>query len=97
MGASVVMVPGGEIYESMQRGVIDAFQYTSPAGDVTMGFYEVIDYMYLSPVRQPCAGTMLAVNKDSWAELSPDLQAIVEHAFVGEAWHWYTIITREDA
>lgn len=96
MGASTLMVPGGEIYESMQRGVIDAFQFMSPAGDLGMGFHEVTDYMYLSPVRQPCSTTTLIVNKDRWEELTPQLQAIVEYAFLGEAWQLYTIITEED-
>jgi len=80
----------------MQRGVIDAFQFMSPAGDLGMGFHEVTDYMYLSPVRQPCSTTTLIVNKDRWAELSPDLQSVVEYAFLGEAWQLYTIITEAD-
>ena len=90
------MVPGGEIYESMQRGVIDAFQFMSPAGDLSMGFNEVVDYMYLSPVRQPCSTATLIVNEDCWAELPSDLQAVVEYAFLGEAWQGYAILCQED-
>lgn len=97
MGASVTMIPGGEIYEAMQRGTIDAFQFLSPATDYTMGFHEVIDYLYLSPVRQPCSTSTIIVNKDRWAELTPELQSIVESAFLTEAWHWYAIVTQEDA
>jgi TRAP-type mannitol/chloroaromatic compound transport system substrate-binding protein len=96
MGASVVMVPGGEIYESMQRGVIDGFQFMSPAGDITMGFDEVVDYMYLSPVRQPCSTTLLLANSDKWASLSDDLKAVIEDAFLAEAWTWYGKVVQAD-
>jgi len=97
MGAAVVMVAGGEIYEAMKRGTIDAFQYMSPAGDASIGFHEVVKYVYLSPVRQPCSTSMVVANKKRWAELPADLQAIVENAFLGEAWRYFAEIVQEDA
>jgi TRAP-type mannitol/chloroaromatic compound transport system substrate-binding protein len=97
MGASVVMVPAGEIYEAMKRGTIDAFQYMSPAGDASIGFHEVVKYVYLSPVRQPCSTSFVVANKTRWAELPADLQAIVENAFLGEAWRFYGEVVQEDA
>jgi TRAP-type mannitol/chloroaromatic compound transport system substrate-binding protein len=78
MGASIVSIAGGEVYESVQRGVIDGYQFMSPAGDASNAFYEIVNYMYLSPVRQPTDYAYYFVNKDSWDELPPDLQTIVE-------------------
>jgi len=97
MGASVVMIPAGEIYEAMKRGTIDAFQYMSPAADASIGFHEAVKYVYLSPVRQPCSTSMVLANKKRWAELPADLQAIVENAFLGEAWRYYGEVVQEDA
>jgi len=44
-----------------------------------MGFHEVAPYLYLSPSRAPSSIHGFWVNKDAWAKLSPDLQAIVEY------------------
>ena len=86
IGVSSVVLSGGEIYEALQRGVIDACEYVTPRVNWAMGFQEVTDYMYLSPVRMPHDSQSLMVTADAWAELSPDLQAIVETAA------WYTAL-----
>ena len=77
MGVATVYFPGGEIYESAQRGVIDAFEYASPFLNWGMGFHEVTDYLYVSPSRAPTDNAHVWVNRDDWEGLSPDLQAIV--------------------
>jgi len=80
MGVSTVYFPGAEVYESMQRGVIDAFEYASPFLNWGMGFHEVADYLYMSPSRAPTDCAHVWVNRDDWEALSPDLQAIVYDA-----------------
>ena len=47
MGATPVFLPGGEVYEAAQRGVIDGFEYVTPSVNWAMGFQEVSKYMYL--------------------------------------------------
>jgi len=85
MGAAVVNVPPGEIYEAIQRGVIDGFQLSSPSVDLTYGMDEVAKYVYMSPVRQPCEYFTNLVNKESWAALPDDLKVICEMAAYEEA------------
>ncbi len=80
MGAAPVFLPGGEIYEAMKRGVIDAFEYITPSLNWGMGFQEVAKYMYLSPSRSPSDAQSLFVNKKKWDELPDDLKRIVEMA-----------------
>jgi len=80
MGVSTVYFPGAEVYESAQRGVIDAFEYASPFLNWGMGFHEVTDYLYQSPSRAPTDVAHVWVNQDDWDALSPDLQAIVYDA-----------------
>lgn len=81
-GAAIVSITGGEVYEATKRGVIDAFQYQSPAGDYTVAFYEVIKYAYLSPVRQPVDYAYYMVNKNSYDKLPADLKEILKSAFL---------------
>lgn len=80
MGVATVYFPGAEIYESMQRGVIDAFEYASPFLNWGMGFHEVADYLYMSPSRAPTDNAHVWVNRDDWEALTPDLQLIIMDA-----------------
>jgi TRAP-type mannitol/chloroaromatic compound transport system substrate-binding protein len=77
LGVAAVATPSPEIYEAMQRGVIDGFQHQNIGGDIRMGFQEIVDYVYMSPARQPTDMYILYVNKDAWAELPDDLKVIL--------------------
>jgi TRAP-type mannitol/chloroaromatic compound transport system substrate-binding protein len=77
MGVSAVVLSGAEVYESMKRGVIDAFEYVTPAVNWSNSFQEVAHYVYLSPVRAPSDSQELWVNEATWNKLDPDLQQLV--------------------
>lgn len=81
--------PSPEIYEAMQRGVIDGFQHTSLAVDWVMGFQEIVDYAYVSPVRQPTDVYIYYVNNDSWAALPDDLKLIATELWWAEGIRHY--------
>ena len=78
MGAATVIIPGSECYEAMQRGTIDAFEYSTLATNWNMHFNEVAPYLYLSPARAPSDPQVFFVNKDAWNALPADLQEIVQ-------------------
>ena len=80
MGGAVVTCPGGEIYQNMERGVLDAFEYSCPGVDYSVGFHELGVYMHGPGIHAPESCFELLINKDRWNELSPDLKAIVTHA-----------------
>ena len=77
LGASVVFMPGGELYESMQRGVIDAFEYSSPSVNWAMSFQEIAEYQIFSATRAPSDPLVFYLNKSKWESLPADLKAIV--------------------
>jgi TRAP-type mannitol/chloroaromatic compound transport system substrate-binding protein len=78
MGASVVFMPGGELYEATQRGVIDAFEYSTPAVNWPMAFHEVAKYHYFSATRAPSDPLSFIVARSAWEELPDDLKQLVE-------------------
>lgn len=78
MGAATVIIPGGQLYEAMQRGTIDAFEYSTLASNWNMHFNEVAPYVYLSPSRAPSDPQVIFVNKKAWNELPDDLKATVK-------------------
>lgn len=77
-GLSVAFVSGTEIVSSMERGVIDAGEYSIPALDKTFGFQDVAKYYARPGLHQPTATISLNVNNDKWNELPDDLKRIVE-------------------
>jgi TRAP-type mannitol/chloroaromatic compound transport system substrate-binding protein len=79
LGAATVIIPGGEVYEAMQRGTIDAFEYSTLASNWKMHFNEVADYVYISDSRAPSDPQVFYVNKDAFNKLPADIQAIVKN------------------
>ncbi len=78
LGASVVIINGGDVYESMQRNVIDAFEYSTLASNWNMHFNEVAKYVILSPIRAPSDPQVFFVNKTAFEKLPEDIQVIVQ-------------------
>ncbi|MCK4263055.1 MAG: hypothetical protein KAW95_03320 [Dehalococcoidia bacterium] len=78
MGASVVFMPGGELYEAMQRGVIDAFEYSNSSVNWDMGFQEIAKYLIFSATRAPSDPLVFFANSDAWNDLPSDLKVLVE-------------------
>jgi TRAP-type mannitol/chloroaromatic compound transport system substrate-binding protein len=78
-GVSVVSLPGGEIVPSLERGVIDAAEYSDFWADSAMGFADVSKYVYFT--RYPMGGHLyLFINQDKWKQLPSDLKEAVESA-----------------
>jgi TRAP-type mannitol/chloroaromatic compound transport system substrate-binding protein len=79
MGVNTILLPAGEIYTSLERGVIDATEWVGPALDMDMGFYKVAPYYY-SGWHEPGSILELTFNKHSWNKLAFEHQAMIEVA-----------------
>jgi len=80
LGASVSPLPGGEVYLALERGVIDAAEFSSPAINYPMGFDEITKYAIQPGVHQPGIQCALFFNKDSYDKLPDDLKWIIDIA-----------------
>ena len=80
LGASVTPLPGGEIYLALERGVIDAAEFSSPAINYPMGFDEITKYVIQPGVHQPGIQCALFFNKDAYDKLPDDLKWIIDLA-----------------
>lgn len=96
-GASVMTVPGAEIYPAMERGVIDAFEYCGPAIDWTMGFHEMTKYIGVPGIHSPEAIDPTVVNRQAWEELPEELQLLLKEALMAFCYNYYSFITYQDA
>lgn len=78
-GASPVTIAGGEIFTSLQSGVIDATDWIGPWNDQAFGLYKVAKYYY-NGWQEPGATVELTVNEKAFQSLPADLQEILEQA-----------------
>lgn len=91
LGANVIGVPGGEVYQALERGMIDAAEFATPTDNYSLGFHEVAEYLVVPGAHQPTSTFSLMVNKDRWAELPDDLKEIVTlvtENMWGKAWSY---------
>jgi len=79
LGVNTVLLPAGEIYTALERGVIDATEWVGPALDQRMGFYKVAPYYYKG-WHEPGSILELTFNKQSWLRLSEVHQEILKSA-----------------
>jgi TRAP-type mannitol/chloroaromatic compound transport system substrate-binding protein len=80
LGASPVSLPGGQIYENLVSGSIDATEWVGPWNDEAMKLYEAAKFYYWPGFHEP--GPMLAIgmNKSWWEDLSTSDQLTIEAA-----------------
>lgn len=84
IGASVVNLPAGEIFQALQTGALDAAEFVGPFNDLALGFHQVCKEYYMPSFTEPGLATELVVNKSEFAKLPKDLQKIVEIACQAE-------------
>src|SRR5690606_13885282 len=78
-------LPGGEVYPAMERGVIDATDFTGPAVNYDLGYHEVAKYIIMGPPEYPCLHQPVdlrevTVNMRRWNALPKRLQDLLEVA-----------------
>ncbi|MGB3457662.1 MAG: TRAP transporter substrate-binding protein [Litorimonas sp.] len=80
LGGTPVLLPGGEIYQALQSGSIDATEWVGPWNDLALGFYREAPYYYLPGFHEPGASLAVGTNLDVWNGLSASEQAIIRFA-----------------
>lgn len=80
LGANTLMIPAGEVYVSLERGRIDAAEFSLPQLDIGLGLYEVVDYYYFPGWHQPASWDSILINMDVWNGLDESDQQIMQEA-----------------
>ncbi len=80
MGVSTQLIAGGDIYPALERGSIDATEYSMPAIDLDLGFHQIAKHYYLPGWHQQSTLFDLMIAQDKWDALSETQQAQIEVA-----------------
>ena len=75
LGAAPQLLAGGDIYPALERGTIDATEYSMPAIDLDLGFHQIAKHYYFPGWHQQSTLLELLINRSRWDALSDTQKA----------------------
>ncbi|HEX6113693.1 MAG TPA: TRAP transporter substrate-binding protein [Geminicoccaceae bacterium] len=78
LGVSTQLLAGADIYPALERGVIDATEFSMPNMDIDLGFHQIAKFNYYPGWHQQSSIGELLMNKGAWEALDDQNQAILE-------------------
>ena len=88
MGGVPQNIPGGEIYQALEKGTLDAAEWVGPYDDQKLGFYKVAPFYHYPGWWEGGPQLDLYINNKAYDTLSAENKAIVEAA----ASHAHTVM-----
>ena len=73
-------MPGGDVYQALEKGTLDATEFVGPYDDEKLGFNKVAPFYYYPGWWEGGAELEFFINTKAYAALTPEFQAIVDAA-----------------
>ena len=80
LGVNVQTLPGGEIFQALQTGAIDAAEWVGPYDDEKLGLHKAADFYYYPGWWEPGPTLEVQINLDEWNKLPVIYQEILKSA-----------------
>jgi TRAP-type mannitol/chloroaromatic compound transport system substrate-binding protein len=80
LGVSTQLLAGADIYPALERGVIDATEFSMPMMDIKLGFHQVAKFNYFPGWHQQVSCSEFLMNKKAWDALPDAYKAMIEVA-----------------
>jgi len=80
LGVNVQQLPGGEIFQALDAGTIDAAEWVGPYDDAKLGFQNAAQFYYYPGWWEPGPSLEVEINLNKWNELPKEYQEIVKTA-----------------
>lgn len=80
MGMVPQNIPGGEIYQALEKGTIDAAEWVGPYDDLKLGFFKVAPFYHYPGWWEGGPQLDLYINTKAYEGLSAEYKAVVEAA-----------------
>ncbi len=72
LGGEQVLLAGQEIYQALERGVIDGAEFSTPGVDFVAGFHEVTSHWAVPGWHQSASLFGVMINREAWESLSEE-------------------------
>jgi TRAP-type mannitol/chloroaromatic compound transport system substrate-binding protein len=100
-GVSTVLLPGGEVYPALEKGVIDGADFVGAAINYNLGYGEIAKYIIMGPPSTPCLHQpvdlqCIGINLKTWKSIPVHLQGLLELAIRDFSFKQYTAIQKAD-
>ena len=83
LGVNTQLLGGGDIYPALEKGHIDATEFSTPYMDAKYGFAQIVENYYFPGWHSPMWMYVTIVNLDVWEGLPPERQATIIAACEG--------------
>ena len=80
LGVTVQVLPGGEIFQALQTGAIDAAEWVGPYDDSKLKFQQAAKYYYYPGWWEPGPSLEVQINLEEWNALPEEYQEVVRCA-----------------
>ena len=80
MGAVSQSIPGGEVYQALEKGTIDAVEWIGPYDDEKLGFYKVAPVYHYPGWWEGGPQIDFFINMQAYAKLTAEYKSVVEAA-----------------
>jgi TRAP-type mannitol/chloroaromatic compound transport system substrate-binding protein len=89
LGVSTQLLAAADIFPALERGVIDATEFSMPMMDVKLGFHQIAKFNYFPGWHQQVSCSHLLMNKQAWDALPDTYKAMVEMALGHQVMYTY--------
>lgn len=80
LGVDTQLLGGGDVFPALERGTIDAAEFSMPAIDLKLGFYQVAKHYYFPGWHQQSTMLDFIINKNKWDAMSESQQNLIKMA-----------------
>jgi TRAP-type mannitol/chloroaromatic compound transport system substrate-binding protein len=80
LGVSTQLLAAADIYPALERGVIDATEFSMPMMDIKLGFHQIAKFNYFPGWHQQVSCSEFLMNKAAFDKLPPQYKAMIEVA-----------------
>lgn len=84
LGATALAIPPADIYSALERGTIDAAEFTSPGADLQLSLWRAAPFYYAPGFNKPNGASEFVINRTVWDRLDADLKLAIEAACEAE-------------
>jgi TRAP-type mannitol/chloroaromatic compound transport system substrate-binding protein len=77
LGASTQVVPAGETYAALERGVVDGLEQSMPMFDLELGFWQIAKHYYMPGWHQQASILELLMNLEKWNALTDEQRELI--------------------